>query len=58
MQLSSRTVEELGELLKERVDPDTLLELLDLSTERLVDRFMDIVEERRELVEGYLEEDE
>lgn len=40
------TLEELKELLKERVDPDLLLEELNLSTEDLVDRFSDIIELR------------
>lgn len=35
------TLEELKELLKERVDPDLLLEELELSTEDLVDNFED-----------------
>lgn len=38
------TLEELKELLKERVDPDLLLEELGLSTEDLVDRFEDKIE--------------
>jgi NAD(P)-dependent dehydrogenase (short-subunit alcohol dehydrogenase family) len=40
------TLEELCELLKERVDPDLLLEELDISTEELVDRFEDKIEQR------------
>lgn len=42
----SLTLEELKELLKERVDPDLLLEELDLSTEELVDRFEDKIATR------------
>lgn len=38
------TLEELKELLIERVDPDLLLEELGLSTEDLVDRFEDKIE--------------
>lgn len=38
------TLMELKELLKERVDPDLLLEELGLSTEDLVDRFEDKIE--------------
>lgn len=38
------TLCELKELLKERVDPDLLLEELGLSTEDLVDRFEDRIE--------------
>lgn len=40
------TLEELCELLKERVDPDLLLEELGLSTEDLVDRFEDKIEQK------------
>lgn len=40
------TLEELSELLKERVDPDLLLEELNISTEELVDRFEDKIEQR------------
>ena len=40
------TLEELCELLRERVDPDLLLEELDISTEELVDRFEDKIEQR------------
>lgn len=42
----ARTLEELKELLKERVDPDLLLEELNISTEELVDRFEDKIEIR------------
>lgn len=42
----ARTLEELKELLKERVDPDLLLEELSISTEELVDRFEDKIESR------------
>jgi len=38
------TLEELKELLIERVDPDLLLEELELSSEDLVDRFEDRIE--------------
>lgn len=38
------TLEELCERLRERVDPDLLLEELGLSTEDLVDRFEDKIE--------------
>ena len=40
------TLEELCELLKERVDPDLLLEELGLSTEDLVDRFEDKIDRK------------
>jgi len=42
----SYTLEELCERLKERVDPDLLLEELGLSTEDLVDRFEDRIAQR------------
>ena len=35
------TLEELKELIKERVDPDLLVEELELSSEELVDAFED-----------------
>lgn len=38
------TLQELCELLKERVDPDLLVEELNLSTEDIVDRFEDRIE--------------
>jgi hypothetical protein len=40
------TLEELCELLKERVDPDLLVEELNLSTEDIVDRFEDRIESK------------
>ncbi len=40
------TLEELCEVLKERVDPDLLLDELNISTEELVDRFQDKIEQR------------
>lgn len=40
------TLEELKEKLKEQVDPDLLVEELNLSTEDLVDRFEDKIEAR------------
>lgn len=40
------TLEELKELLKERVDPDLLLEELNISTEELVDCFGEKIEVR------------
>lgn len=38
------TLEELCERLRERVDPDLLVEELELTTEQLVDRFEDVIE--------------
>lgn len=40
------TLEELCALLKERVDPDLLIDELGLTTEDIVDRFEDIIESR------------
>lgn len=40
------TLEELKELLKERVDPDLLVDELGLTTEEIVDRFEDRIEQR------------
>ena len=40
------TIEELKELLKDRVDPYLLVEELNLSTEEIVDRFEDKIEEK------------
>ena len=40
------TLEELKELLKERVDPDLLVDEMGLSSEEIVDRFGDIVEKK------------
>lgn len=46
------TLWEVKQRIKERYDPDTVLELLDLSTEQLVDRFEDIIEDRYDLIEA------
>lgn len=40
------TLEELCELLKERVDPDLLIDELGLTSEDIVDRFIDKIEVR------------
>jgi hypothetical protein len=40
------TLEELCELLKERVDPELLIEELGLSSEDIVNRFEDLIEIR------------
>lgn len=52
----THTLEELKELLKERVDPDLLLEELELSTEDLVDNFSDKIEAKFERLVGLVEE--
>lgn len=51
-----RVLAELKELIVERMDPDLVLELLDISTEELCDAFEMKIEEHRELFED-LEED-
>jgi len=40
------TLEELKEKLKARVDEITLLEILEISSEELVDRFEDFIENK------------
>ena len=40
------TLEELKEKLKARVDAITLLEILEISSEELVDRFEDFIENK------------
>lgn len=47
---------EILDLLKERYDEITLLELLDISSEDLVDRFQDKIEERYDQLQIDLEE--
>lgn len=39
------TVPELLEVIKMRLDPDAFIEILDLSTDDLVDRFRDVIAE-------------
>lgn len=40
------TLEELKQLLIERVDPDLLLDELEISTEEMVERFEDKIQEK------------
>lgn len=47
---------ELCERLK-RLDEVTLMELLEISSEDIIDRFQDIIEKKRDLFEGDLEDD-
>lgn len=49
------TFTEFCRLLSEQVDEVTLLELLDISSEDLVARFQDRIEERREYIEEDME---
>lgn len=41
------TQQDLKELIVENYDPDIVIELLDLSTEALLDRFEDVMWDRR-----------
>lgn len=54
----SLTIDEISDILKERVDPDLLIELLDLSTEDIVDRFPDVIEDRRHSLLEYIDDTE
>lgn len=53
----SMTYQDLEERLK-RLDELTLLELIDVSSEEIVDRFGDIIEARFDELEQYFEEEE
>ena len=53
----SLTLEEIKERLK-RLDEITLLEVLDISSEELVERFTDVIEEKSDELEEDLEEEE
>jgi hypothetical protein len=48
---------ELMELLAERYDEITLLELLDISSEELVERFSDKIEQRYEKLQQELDDE-
>jgi hemerythrin-like domain-containing protein len=52
------TLVEIFEKLKQRYDPDELVELLEISSEELVDRFEDKIEDRYYEVLEELEEEE
>lgn len=53
------TLEELKERLKDRVDETTLLEILDISTDELVERFEDKIDDRFDkLVRDYFDSDQ
>ena len=47
---------ELKELLAERLDEQTLLELLEISAEDIVERFEDVIEENFEKCEQAVED--
>ena len=50
----SLTVFDVADLLR-REDCVTILELLDISSDELVDRFMDVIEDRADKIEKELE---
>lgn len=50
------TIEELKLRIVDNYDPDVVLELLDLSTEQLLDRFEDILEQRKNKFKDLFEE--
>ncbi len=53
----SLTLQEIAEKLK-RYDEILLLELLEISADDIVDRFMDIIENKADFLENNLEEEE
>ena len=50
-----RTLEEIKELISERVDEVDIIDLLNLTTEDIVNAFEDRVEERLDKIISYLE---
>ena len=52
-----KTFEEICEILKE-TDEITLLELLDISSEEIVEKFRDLIEEKLEFFQQDLEDEE
>lgn len=53
----SLVLSEIMELLAERYDEVTLLELLDINSEELVERFSDKIEQRYEKLQQELDEE-
>lgn len=51
------TLAELKELIAERYDPDEFVDMLDISTEMLVEAFEDLIIEKRSKFDGYEESD-
>lgn len=47
------TLDELKERLAEQIDPDLVVELLELTTEEILDRFFDKLEEKRYMFSDY-----
>lgn len=54
----SRTIEEIKEYLLAKYDPDDLVEILDLNSEEIVDRFEDKVIYYSSTIESELEEEQ
>ena len=54
--MSVRTLEELKGYLKSNIDEITLLEMLNISAEDIIERFSDVVEERYNALMDGLEE--
>lgn len=52
------TLEELKQRLAAKHNPDDLLEILNLSSEDLVNAFSDLIEEKQDTLRKGLEEDE
>ena len=52
-----KTFEEICEILKE-TDEITLLELLDISSEEIVEKFRDLIEDKLEFFQQDLEDEE
>lgn len=50
-----RTLEEIKELISERVDEVDIIDLLNLTTEDIVNAFEDRVEERLDIITSFLE---
>ena len=48
-----KTIEELKESICAECDPDLIVELLDLSAAQLLDRFEDVLEERRHIFRDF-----
>lgn len=52
------TIKELSRLLAQNLDPDALVELLDISSEELVERFEDKIEDKASVLIKEVEEDQ
>lgn len=54
----SLTLEELKEKIVDNIDPDLLVEILNVPTSTLVERLEDLIEEKREQFADLEDEDE